>query len=110
MWGPPWDLSWKRNDPVRQVSRIVANGTRLWIYCAPGLIARSPGADPAQALNADGLEGIAFTSNKDFQAAYVKAGGSNATFQFPAAGNHAWPYWAAQLQSLKSDLIRTLNG
>jgi diacylglycerol O-acyltransferase/trehalose O-mycolyltransferase len=107
MWGPPWDPSWKRNDPVRQVSRIVANGTRLWIYCAPGLIA---GADPAQALNADGLEGIAFTSNKAFQAAYMKAGGSNATFQFPAAGNHAWPYWAAQLQSLKSDLIRTLNG
>jgi diacylglycerol O-acyltransferase / trehalose O-mycolyltransferase len=107
MWGPPWDPSWKRNDPVRQVSRIVANGTRLWIYCAPGLIA---GADPAQALNADGLEGIAFTSNKNFQAAYMKAGGSNAMFQFPAAGNHAWPYWAAQLQSLKSDLIRTLNG
>jgi diacylglycerol O-acyltransferase / trehalose O-mycolyltransferase len=107
MWGPPWDPSWKRNDPVRQVSRIVANGTRLWIYCAPGLVA---GADPAQALNADGLEGIAFTSNKDFQAAYMKAGGSNAAFQFPAAGNHAWSYWAAQLQSLKSDLIRTLNG
>src|SRR3954468_2411352 len=90
MWGPPWDPSWKRNDPVRQVSRIVANGTRLWIYCAPGLIA---GADPAQVLSADGLEGIAFTSNKGFQAAYMKAGGSNATFQFPAAGNHAWPYW-----------------
>ena len=119
MWGPPWDPSWKRNDPVRQVSRIVSNGTRLWIYCAPGLIAGSPAggatdldaaADPAQALNADGLEAIAFRSNKDFQAAYTKAGGSNATFQFPAAGNHSWPYWAAQLQSLKSDLIRTLNG
>ena len=36
MWGPPWDPAWKRNDPLRQVSRIVANGTRLWIYCAPG--------------------------------------------------------------------------
>jgi diacylglycerol O-acyltransferase/trehalose O-mycolyltransferase len=119
MWGPPWDPSWKRNDPVRQISRIVANGTRLWIYCAPGVIAGPPaggatdldaGADPGQALNADGLEGIAIKSNKDFQAAYIRAGGSNATFQFPAAGNHAWPYWAAQLQSLKSDLITTLNG
>jgi diacylglycerol O-acyltransferase / trehalose O-mycolyltransferase len=117
MWGPPWDPSWKRNDPVRQVSRIVGNGTRLWIYCAPGLTAGSPagteldaGADPGRALNADGLEGIALRSNKDFQAAYIKAGGSNATFQFPAAGNHAWPYWATQLQSLKSDLITTLNG
>ena len=36
MWGPPWDRAWKRNDPLKQVSRIVANGTRLWIYCAPG--------------------------------------------------------------------------
>ena len=53
---------------------------------------------------------MAFRSNKDFQAAYQKAGGSNATFQFPAAGNHAWPYWGAQLQALKPDLIATLNG
>ena len=111
MWGPPWDPSWKRNDPLRQVSRIVANGTRLWIYCGPGgATAVDDNADPSQALNADGLEGIAVTSNKDFQAAYIKAGGSNATFQFPAAGNHAWPYWGGQLQALKSDLITTLNG
>ncbi len=111
MWGPPWDASWKRNDPLRQVSRIVANGTRLWIYCAPGgATAIDDNADPSQALNADGLEGIAVKSNKDFQAAYIRAGGSNATFQFPAAGNHAWPYWAAQLQALKPDLITTLNG
>jgi diacylglycerol O-acyltransferase/trehalose O-mycolyltransferase len=111
MWGPPWDPSWKRNDPLRQVSRIVANGTRLWIYCAPGgATDLDAGADPSQALNADGLEGIAIKSNKDFQAAYIKAGGSNATFQFPAAGNHAWAYWGAQLQALKSDLVTTLNG
>src|SRR6185295_914522 len=32
MWGPPWDDAWKRNDPIKLVSRIVANGTRLWIY------------------------------------------------------------------------------
>ena len=54
MWGPPWDPAWKRNDPVEQVSRIVANGTRLWVYCAPG--GQTPldeNADPTQALNAD---------------------------------------------------------
>lgn len=119
MWGPPWDPAWKRNDPVVQASRLVANGTRLWIYCAPGLLAGSPAAgatdaaattDPGQALSADSLEGLARTSNKDFEAAYGRAGGSNATFQFPAAGNHAWPYWGAQLAALKSDLIATLNG
>src|SRR6476469_1072480 len=87
MWGPPWDASWKRNDPVRQVSRTVSNGTRLWIYCAPGgATDLDAGADPNQALNANGLEGLAIKGNKDFQAAYVKAGGNSATFQFPAAG------------------------
>jgi diacylglycerol O-acyltransferase/trehalose O-mycolyltransferase len=111
MWGPPWDQAWKRNDPIKQVGKIVANGTRLWIYCAPG--GNSPvneNPDPNQQFNADSLEGMAIKSNKDFQEAYVKAGGSNATFVFPPAGNHAWPYWGQQLQSLKPDLIATLNG
>jgi diacylglycerol O-acyltransferase/trehalose O-mycolyltransferase len=111
MWGAPWDPSWKRNDPLVQVSRIVANGTRLWIYCAPGgSTALDEGADPNQAFNADSLESMAIKSNKDFQEAYAKAGGTNATFVLPASGNHAWPYWGQQLNSLKPDLIATLNG
>jgi diacylglycerol O-acyltransferase/trehalose O-mycolyltransferase len=111
MWGAPWDSAWKRNDPVKQVSRIVANGTRLWIYCAPGGNSPvNPNPDPNQQFNADSLEGMAFKSNKDFQEAYAKAGGNNATFVFPPAGNHAWPYWGQQLTSLKPDLIATLNG
>ena len=111
MWGAPWDPAWKRNDPVKQVDRIVGNGTRLWIYCAPG--GQTPldvNADPNQEFNANNLESMALKSNKDFQAAYTKAGGTNATFQFPPAGNHSWPYWAQQLQALKPDLISTLNG
>jgi diacylglycerol O-acyltransferase/trehalose O-mycolyltransferase len=111
MWGAPWDGAWKRNDPIKQVSRIVANGTRLWIYCAPGgSTPLDEGADPNQAFNADSLEGMAIKSNKDFQEAYARAGGSNASFVFPSSGNHAWPYWAQQLSALKPDLIATLNG
>jgi diacylglycerol O-acyltransferase / trehalose O-mycolyltransferase len=111
MWGAPWDSAWKRNDPIKQVSRIVGNGTRLWVYCAPGGNSPvNPNPDPNQQFNADSLEGMAIKSNKDFQEAYAKAGGSNATFVFPPAGNHAWPYWATQLQTLKPDLIATLNG
>jgi len=111
MWGAPWDGAWKRNDPIKQVSRIVANGTRLWIYCAPGgSTPLDEGADPNQAFNADSLESMAIKSNKDFQEAYAKAGGNNATFVFPTSGNHAWPYWGQQLNSLKPDLITTLNG
>jgi diacylglycerol O-acyltransferase/trehalose O-mycolyltransferase len=111
MWGPPWDPAWKRNDPTVQVARLVANGTRLWVYCAPGgSTPLDAGGDPGQALNATSLESMAVGSNKAFQEAYVKAGGRNATFQFPPAGNHSWGYWGAQLQALKPDLISTING
>ena len=111
MWGAPWDGAWKRNDPIKQVSRIVAGGTRLWIYCAPGgTTPLDVNADPNQAFNANSLESMALKSNKDFQTAYLGAGGTNATFQFPPAGNHAWSYWGAQLQALKPDLIATLKG
>src|SRR6478736_4653298 len=111
MWGAPWDGAWKRNDPIKQVSRIVANGTRLWIYCAPGgSTPLDEGADPNQAFNTDSLESMAIKSNKDFQEAYAEAGGNNATFVFPTSGNHAWPYRGQQLNSLKPDLIKSLNG
>jgi diacylglycerol O-acyltransferase/trehalose O-mycolyltransferase len=111
MWGPPWDPAWKRNDAVEQVSRIVGNGTRIWIYCAPGgATPLDENADPGQSVNANSLESLAIGSNKRFQEKYTQAGGSNATFNFPPAGNHSWAYWAAQLQALKPDLISTLNG
>lgn len=110
MWGPPWDSAWKRNDPVLEVDRIVANRTRLWIYCAPGGGPLDESVDPGQSFNANSLESLAVNSNKRFQERYAKAGGSNATFVFPNEGNHSWAYWGQQLQALKPDLIATLNG
>nr|WP_284232264.1 MULTISPECIES: alpha/beta hydrolase family protein [unclassified Mycolicibacterium] len=110
MWGPPWDQAWKRNDPVLQVDRFVANRTRLWIYCAPGGGPLDENVDPGQSLNANSLESLAINSNKRFQERYAKAGGSNATFVFPPEGNHSWAYWGQQLQALKPDLIAALNG
>ena len=110
MWGLPWNEAWKRNDPVEQVKRIAANGTRLWIYCAPGGGPLDESVSPDQRFNADSLESLAINSNKKFQEQYAKAGGTNATFVFPAEGNHSWAYWATQLQAMKPDLISTLNG
>ncbi|MGV0581634.1 alpha/beta hydrolase family protein [Mycolicibacterium elephantis] len=111
MWGAPWDGAWRRNDPLVQVGKLVANNTRLWIYCAPGGVTPlDVNADPNQVFAAHSLEAMALKSNRDFQAAYLAAGGANASFHFPPAGNHAWPYWAEQLQALKPDLIATLNG
>ena len=110
MWGAPWDAAWKRNDPVKQAATIARNGTRLWIYCAPGgQTDLDQGTDPNQSFSANSLESLAIKSNKDFQAAYVQAGGANATFNFPPSGNHSWPYWGAQLTALKPDLIATIN-
>ena len=96
MWGPPWDPAWKRNDPVRQVARIVANGTRLWIYCAPGGGPLDENVDPGQSFNANSLESMAIRSNKDsrkpnhgrWQQRHVPV---------PAAGNHSWPYWGGAI-------------
>jgi len=110
MWGRPWDPAWKHNDPVLQVDRIVANRTRLWIYCAPGGGPLDESVDPGQSFNANSLESLAVNGNKRFQERYAKAGGSNATFVFPSEGNHSWAYWGQQLQALKPDLIATLNG
>lgn len=110
MWGPPWDSAWKRNDPVVQADRIAANGTRLWIYCAPGGGPVDENVDPGQSFNASSLESLAINGNKRFQDRYAKAGGANATFVFPAEGNHSWAYWGQQLQALKPDLIATLDG
>jgi diacylglycerol O-acyltransferase/trehalose O-mycolyltransferase len=53
---------------------------------------------------------MAIQSNKQFQDAYKAAGGSNATFNFPPAGNHLWPYWGTELKALKPHLIGTING
>ncbi len=75
MWGAPWDPAWKRNDPVKQAATIAGHGTRLWVYCAPGgETDLDANADPNQQFNANSLESMANKSNKDFQAAYVKAG------------------------------------
>jgi diacylglycerol O-acyltransferase/trehalose O-mycolyltransferase len=66
--------------------------------------------DPGQEFDANSLESLAINGNKRFQERYVAAGGTNATFQFPSAGNHSWAFWGQQLQALEPDLIATLNG
>ena len=36
MWGPSSDPAWKRNDPMVNIDQLVANNTRVWIYCGTG--------------------------------------------------------------------------
>ncbi len=56
MWGPTEDPNsgWKRNDPMVQIPTLVANNTRLWIYCGNGQPNELGGGD----LPATFLEGL----------------------------------------------------
>src|SRR3954470_9559352 len=105
MWGPKEDPAWQRNDPSLQVGKLVANNTRLWVYCGDG----KPSDLGGNNLPAKFLEGFVRTSNLKFQEAYNGAGGHNAVFNFDANGTHDWPYWGAQVQAMKGDLQSTLG-
>jgi diacylglycerol O-acyltransferase/trehalose O-mycolyltransferase len=101
MWGPGDDPAWQRNDPTVNVGKLVANDTRLWIYCGNG----KPNELGADNLPAKFLEGnFMIGQNKKFQELYTAAGGHNAVFNFPEYGTHSWEYWGAQLQAMKPDL------
>ena len=105
MWGPSSDPAWKRNDPMVQIPRLVANNTRIWVYCGTGTPGEFGGADmPAQFL-----EGFTLDTNKQFEQNYLAAGGRNGVFNFTPTGTHSWGYWGAQLKAMIPDMQRTLG-
>ena len=106
MWGPSRDPAWKRNDPMVQIPRLVANNTRLWVYCGNGQPNELGGGD----LPATFLEGLTIRTNRTFRDNYLAAGGKNGVFNFPNNGTHNWAYWGRELQAMKPDLQRVLIG
>jgi diacylglycerol O-acyltransferase/trehalose O-mycolyltransferase len=106
MWGPTEDpnSAWKRNDPMVNIQQLVNNNTRLWVYCGSG----TPSELGGNNMPAKFLEGLTIRTNKTFQDNYIAAGGKNGVFNFPDSGTHDWPYWGAQLQQMKPDLISHL--
>lgn len=112
MWGPKGDPAWRRNDPMVNIGRLVANGTAVWVYCGTGAPSDLDNAgDPSFTglFTAGYLENVTLDTNKEFQKKYLAAGGHNAVFNFPAAGTHSWGYWGAQLQAMKADIQRVLG-
>ena len=109
MWGPYGGAAWQRNDPMLQIGRLVSNGTRIWVYSGNGNPTDlDAGLGNAQ-IPAQFLEGLTIRTNKEFQAAYSGAGGSNGVFNFPPNGTHSWGYWGGQLQAMKPDIQRVLG-
>ena len=95
------DADWQRIDPTVNVARLVANNTRLWVYCGNGKPNELGGDNlPATFLETNFMIG----NNKKFQELYTAAGGNNAVFNFPNYGTHSWEYWGQQLQAMKPDL------
>jgi diacylglycerol O-acyltransferase/trehalose O-mycolyltransferase len=107
MWGPTEDPNsgWKRNDPMVNIDKLVANNTRLWVYCGNG----TPSGLGGNNLPAKFLEGLTIRTNRTFQDNYIAAGGKNGVFNFPDNGTHDWPYWGQQLQQMKPDIQRVLG-
>ncbi len=107
MWGPAeTSPAWQYNDAMVQIPRLVANNTRIWVYCGNG----QPSELGAGDLPAKFLEGLTIRTNRTFQDDYIAAGGKNGVFNFPDSGTHAWAYWGQQLQQMKPDLQRVLIG
>lgn len=105
MWGPGGGPDWQRNDPTLQAGTLAANGTKIYVYTGNGTPSDLGGGD----LPATFLEGLTKDSNIAFQNAYVGAGGRNATFNFPPNGTHSWPYWSAQLDQMKPQIVSTIG-
>ncbi|MEU0499127.1 alpha/beta hydrolase family protein [Mycobacterium sp. NPDC006124] len=109
MWGPSSDPAWKRNDPMVNVNQLVANNTRIWIYCGTGTPSDLDTGDGGNLMSAQFLEGFTLRTNQTFRDNYIAAGGTNGVFNFPATGTHSWGYWGQQLQQMIPDVQRTLG-
>jgi diacylglycerol O-acyltransferase/trehalose O-mycolyltransferase len=110
MWGVPNDPAWRRNDPMVNIPRLIANNTAIWVYCGTGAPSDlDTEANAGVMFGAQFLESITLSTNKTFQQRYLAAGGHNAVFNFPPNGTHTWTYWGAQLQAMKPDLQRVLG-
>jgi diacylglycerol O-acyltransferase/trehalose O-mycolyltransferase len=110
MWGPGGNDTWKRNDPMVQIPKLVANNTRIWIYCGEGKPSDlDAGTSAGNLFNAKFLEGFTMRTNRTFKDNYLAAGGTNGVFNFPANGTHSWGYWGQQLQQMKPDIQRVLG-
>jgi diacylglycerol O-acyltransferase / trehalose O-mycolyltransferase len=110
MWGPSSDPAWKRNDPMVNIDKLVANNTRIWVYCGDGKPSElDAGTSSGNLFNAKFLEGFTLRTNKTFKDNYIAAGGTNGVFNFPPNGTHSWGYWGQQLQAMKPDIQRVLG-
>ncbi len=108
--GPDSDPARTRKDPYLNIDQLIANNTRLWIYCGSGdATDLDQGRCGLKVISAGVIEGRAIVSDKKFAEAYGSAGGTNAYFDFPAGDIHNQTYRGNQLRAMKTDAVGYLN-
>ena len=65
MWGDSSDPAWKRNDPMVNIGTLVANGTRLWVYCGNGKPGDINGRDRRRQLQREVPRGLHAADEQD---------------------------------------------
>ena len=108
MWGPPRPI--RRGSATTRWSTsatLVANNTRIWIYCGDGTPSDLGGQRNLFTRSSSRASPCARTRRS--RTNYIAAGGKNGVFNFPQNGTHDWPYWGAQLQQMKPDIQRVLG-
>jgi S-formylglutathione hydrolase FrmB len=101
MWGAAQLGRWKWHDADAHVQTLANNGTRLWVFSPSTPTCDDP---PAMIGYCDQAQG----SNRAFFTHYRLADGRNGHFDFPAAGEHDWATWSAQLSAMSADLAATI--
>ena len=111
MWGPSSDPAWKRNDPMVNIAQLVANNTRIWIYCGTGtpsdLDSGTPRWQPDGGAVPRGIHACGPTSASATTTSRRAAPTACSTSR--RNGTHSWGYWGQQLQQMKPDIQRVLG-
>ena len=86
MWGPSSDPAWKRNDPMVNIDKLVANGTRIWVYCGNGKPCRpqTAAAQRGQPVQREVPRGLHAADQQDVPGAVHRRGRQERRVQLPA--------------------------
>ena len=111
MWGPSSDPAWKRNDPMVNIGQLVANNTRIWVYCGNGTPVGSQRGhqrgQPVQRASSSRASRCGRT-RRSRRTTSPRAVRTVCSTSRPA-GTHSWDYWGSQLQQMKPDIQRVLG-
>ncbi|WP_181992032.1 alpha/beta hydrolase [Rhodococcus qingshengii] len=110
MWGPPWSSGWLRNDPFVNAESL--RGLSMYISSSNGIPGPydhpSAPIDYFHTATGMGLEALSWVHARAFEIR-LKSLGIPATYSFPPAGIHSWPYWSAELWMARGQILDTMN-